>query len=302
MVSLRLTALALALCALCAACGGGVSVRDEVAASAGSGGSGAFGSASSGPGGSTSASTGPDDRCAAVGGSGGVPGAGAGGGAGAYLCLRLVGGDRLQQVTMSGITEDQGQVPPGFAPAGLVAPPAMTVEKLVYDCSVGALTRNDLVTDAIEVSDVPCFAVAIQGARLVVANDAGTQLTQYESWDDVLAHNGQPMELPGYAFSRMGFGNDVVVFARQSSKEVDRYQLSSQSDLGPLVLDGFDGCVQGVDATDDGVVIVNSGALGDTLEVFDGQTGAKTLHLYEPASQGESTQGLTCYTVVSQRP
>jgi hypothetical protein len=148
---------------------------------------------------------------------------------------------------------------------------------VIYDCSVGLLTRNDLTDGTIDISDVPRSAAAFLDKGLLVASVEGDTLRFYPSWEDTLRGFADEYALLHFDCSRMGAEGDRVYFAWHSTGFVDRFSLSSQSDLGPMPLEGFEGWLRGMDITSDGWLVINSGSLGDMLQVFDAETGTELL-------------------------
>ena len=304
MPTLRVCAALAAVLACSAACGGKVSVDDDEA-SAGSGGAGAFASVSSsgpggpgGPGGPVGVTSGPDATSVGAGASGGAATVGAGGGTTSHLCYRLVDNAYVESVVLeTGAMAPGPQVPPGFPSADeLTTPPAVRADE-IFHCANGWLGRTDLLAGTVETSDVPCLTVGLLNDDLAVANDPSPEaMDVYDNWDDVMAGKVTvTVPLPGYSFSRIGAEGDLVFFAWHSAHELNRFSTSVLRDLGPLSLEGFDDWIQGLDITGELWLVINGGIAGDTLYVFDAQSGTALFDVFAPSG---STRGLTCDTLI----
>jgi hypothetical protein len=150
--------------------------------------------------------------------------------------------------------------------------------EVAYFCSYeGGLFRVSLLDGSSEALQVPCDAVTSSPGGILLRADfpfAGFPapfgaLTSAEGLGAVLSDAFAPTPLAASGVSRIATGQGLLYAAWHSTDRIERADLATGVPLEPIVLQGFDDWVQGLDGTDRGELVIIGGIGGDRLLVFD---------------------------------
>ncbi len=196
---------------------------------------------------------------------------------------------------------DSGQVCPvtntGAAVGNPLASSLVWRGELAYTCTGSGLVRISLRDGSWESAQVPCGGVAEYDGGLALLGSIldlqhwGTPLIVYPSYAAVLA--GQPShEFPfgNGSFSSTIHG-DTFYGAWHSTNTINAVGLSTGV-TRDITLEGYDGWILGMAVTDDGELVISGDTWGDTVRLFDAQTG---LHLRD-IHPSTPVFGLSCVT------
>lgn len=145
----------------------------------------------------------------------------------------------------------------------------MSIVHCVGESLGGVVTRHRIDTDVVETTDISCSHVVSAGDDLLVLDRFG-DAKRYPSFEAILAGQ-EPERLDvNVSDSRVGSHDGRLYTAWHSTGEINRFDIETGEDLGPVTLEGHDGWVYGVDRGGDELLI----ATGDGVKKFDADTGS----------------------------
>ncbi len=168
---------------------------------------------------------------------------------------RYVAGMGLDSETWAPVTEIAD-------PKGLpyfVASLARLDADLFWCTRFGGMTRFNMETGETEVSGRDCDAVTDIGGGLVVQSQPKASwpiLTWYESWDAVLADDGQTVLADLHGESRIGRQDGDVIASWHSTDRVERFEIGSGLGL-EVPLEGYDDWVWGLSGVGDRLFVLS---------------------------------------------
>ncbi len=128
----------------------------------------------------------------------------------------------------------------------------------VYGCvdgdgsGAGELTRINLASGVLDVSELLCRAAADLDGKILTLPPSGFPgtLEQYDSFADAMMGNSTSIDFSPSA-SRITASADTIYGAWHATDVLQRYSVSSEAELPDLMLQGYDGWVQGMSQVGD---------------------------------------------------
>jgi WD40 repeat protein len=130
------------------------------------------------------------------------------------------------------------------------------------------------------------------GAGLLIQSEEHWNLREYPNYPGVLSGESSAVHDVDSPVSRMTVRGGTLYIASHSTDTIERFDLATGEFLSPIILEDFDGWIRGMSATVDGQLVVSGDSGGDTIQIFDADTGAelRTVHPEVDVS------GLSCVT------
>ena len=178
------------------------------------------------------------------------------------------------------------------------------IDPHVYLCTstlapthIDGVARISLIDGALEIVPKVCGEVTTYGnGILVLPESPGDLLDFYESFEAVVSTHHEIIS-PFSMFARMAVQGDMLYTASHATDEIDVYMLPSGQDIGTIQLEDFDGWINGISVTSDGLLALIGDAPDVRVAVFDAETGRSLWNVYPAAYIFESfMRGLYCMT------
>lgn len=192
------------------------------------------------------------------------------------------------------------QVPSNFG----VGPDASSLAwrgDYVYACVHDrGLARISLLDGSVDIAPIACRAVAShRGGLLVMLDYDGTNpsllgaLVHFDDFEAAARHQATCLFNIRPFASRMAVHGDRGYFAWHSTDEISTAELSAKGVLQNVGLEGYDDWIFGMDATDDGRLLILGPRPEPGLHIFNAGTGESMGFL--PLG-GNFLQGLSCWS------
>jgi WD40 repeat protein len=149
----------------------------------------------------------------------------------------------------------------------------------MYACAYDiGLVRISLVDGSVEIAQISCEAVTDYRGSILLQEEWNA-LYEYRTYESLLAGEFAATHDGGGGISSMASNGDILYSAWHSAGTVERVDLGTGRILTPLTLQGYDGWLLGMDVTDDGQLAVSGDTWGDTIRIYDAETGSKVREL-----------------------
>jgi hypothetical protein len=178
---------------------------------------------------------------------------------------------------------DSGQVCPlAETSAGVGDPLVSSIAwrgELMYACTGAGLVRASLRDGSWEAAQLACDGVAAYDGGLLLSSSLADPtgwlepLRAYPDYVSILDGVFSHAFTVGGGATRFTVAGDVFYGAWHSTNMIDVADLSADAPRDSIVLDGYDGWILGMSVVD-GQLVISGDTWGDTVRVFDVQTGA----------------------------
>ena len=206
----------------------------------------------------------------------------------AYCLTAVANGGSLAVLGLDTGTVCRLGIATGAEPALLLGPSLGWHGEIAYACGDDGLVRISLRDGRAETPQVACAGAAADASGLhLMQGSSGGAIFSYDDYAAVLA--GTPAATHETWNTRFTAHDGRFLTAWHSTNTIDVIDVASDVTT-PLLLEGYDGWILGMSATDDGALVIAGDLWGDTVRIFDRATGAILCDVH-PA---EPVTGLAC--------